>query len=62
MGTVEEECDETLFWLECLQELATRTHQELQRLLEEADELTAIFVASRKNARQSAPRPSHFAP
>jgi four helix bundle protein len=51
MGTVEEESDESLFWLECLGELATRPHAELKRLTQEADELTAIFVASRKNAR-----------
>jgi len=51
MGTVEEESDESLFWLECLAELATRRHSELVRLLSEANELTAIFVTSRKNAR-----------
>jgi four helix bundle protein len=52
IGTVEEECDESLFWLECLSELATRPHAELNRLIGEADELTAIFVASRKSARE----------
>ena len=51
MGTVEEESDESLFWLECLAELASRRHAELERLTQEANELTAIFVASRKNAR-----------
>jgi four helix bundle protein len=52
MGTVEEESDESLFWLECLAELATAEHAELNRLLKEADELTAIFVASRKRSRE----------
>ena len=52
MGTVEEEADESLFWLECLEELATHEHAELSRLLVEADELVAIFVASRKRARE----------
>jgi four helix bundle protein len=33
MGTVEEEADESLFWLECLKSLATREHAELSRLL-----------------------------
>jgi len=51
MGTVEEESDESLFWLECLWELATRPHAELERLIHESNELTAIFVSSRKNAR-----------
>src|SRR5437764_12042607 len=38
MGTVEEEADESLFWLECIKELATREHPELTRLLHWADE------------------------
>jgi four helix bundle protein len=52
IGTVEEESDESLFWLECLKELATREHGELDRLLMEANELVSIFVAARKTARQ----------
>ena len=52
MGIVEEESDESLFWLECLQELATRQHRELNRLVDESDQLVAIFVSVRKNARQ----------
>ena len=51
LGTVEEEADESLFWLECLAELATREHPELKRLLNEANELVSIIVASRKTAR-----------
>ena len=52
MGTTEEEADGSLFWLECLFELATSEHAELNRLLKEANELTAILVASRKRARE----------
>jgi len=52
LGTTEEEADESLFWLECLAELATTEHEELNRLLNEANELTAIFVVSRKRARE----------
>ena len=52
LGTTEEEADETLFWLECLAELATHEHAELKRLLKEADELVAIFVVARKRARE----------
>ena len=51
LGTVEEEADESLFWLETLQELATRTNAELERLLTEANELVSIFVTSRRTAR-----------
>ena len=51
IGIVEEEADESLFWVECLKELATRRHPELERLEKEANELVAIFVSSRKTAR-----------
>lgn len=51
LGDAEEEADESLLWLECLAELATREHVELKRLLKEADELVAILTASRKSAR-----------
>jgi four helix bundle protein len=52
LGTVEEEADESLFWLECLVKLAINPHVELDRLLKEANELTAILVTSRKRARE----------
>ena len=52
LGTVEEEADESLVWLKCLTELATREHLELKRLLAEADALVAILVTTRKHPRQ----------
>jgi four helix bundle protein len=52
LGTAEEEADESLFWLECLAELATCEHTELKRLLTEADELVAILVTARKRAQE----------
>ena len=52
VGTAEEEADESLFWLECLAELVTTGHTELNRLLKVADELVAILTASRKTARE----------
>ena len=52
LAIAEEEADESLLWLECLGELATREHVELQRLMKEANELVAILTASRKTARQ----------
>jgi four helix bundle protein len=51
LGDAEEEADESLFWLECLAELASREHTELTRLLNEANELVAILTSSRKTAR-----------
>src|SRR5215831_16466290 len=51
LGTSEEEADESLFWLECLQELETRKSLVLCRLMKESDELVAILTASRRSAR-----------
>jgi four helix bundle protein len=61
LGTVEEEADETGFWLEMLRDIAqlrdlkldARTSAELTRLLDEANQLVAITVSSRKTARAS---------
>jgi four helix bundle protein len=50
---VEEECDESLFWLELILESKLLKKERLTDLLKEADELTAIFTASGKTARQS---------
>jgi four helix bundle protein len=51
LGTVEEEADETLFWLEVAVEAEVVSAQRAKALLKEADELTAIFVASLKSAK-----------
>jgi four helix bundle protein len=47
---VEEEADESCFWLELLIERGLLAARRVQPLLNEANELTAIFVASRKTA------------
>jgi four helix bundle protein len=52
LGTVEEEADETLFWLEIAVDSQLVPVQRVQALLKEADELTAIFVASLKTAKR----------
>ncbi|MDC9722008.1 MAG: four helix bundle protein [Urechidicola sp.] len=47
METVIEEADETLYWLEIIEELGIiKNLKELKKLLKEADELVAIFVSS----------------
>ncbi len=82
MGTVEEEADESGFWLEMLRDilqlrsandelrtpvsspksglrqstLDIRTSPELEQLLDEADQLVAITVASKKTARGNEPK------
>ena len=47
---VEEEADESCFWLELLVDSGLLGIRQIQPLLKEANELTAIFVASRKTA------------
>jgi four helix bundle protein len=46
LGIVLEEADETVFWLELLQESEIVTAQKLTPLIQEARELTSIFVTS----------------
>jgi four helix bundle protein len=53
MGIVEEEADETLFWLELLEESDLVTSAKLMAIKQEADELIAITVASIKTARRN---------
>jgi len=53
IGVVLEEADETVFWLELLQECAVVKPERLQELLAEANELTAIFAAAHQNGTQS---------
>src|SRR6266571_1424720 len=47
---VEEEADESCFWLELLVDAGLLGAQQVQPLLQEASEITAILVASRKTA------------
>ena len=59
LGTVEEEADESGFWLEMLREISrlgiakfsTACLPELARLENESNQLVAIMVASKKTAR-----------
>jgi four helix bundle protein len=51
MGIVEEETDESIFWMEMLIEAGIIKKGQIVELIAEADELTAIAVASRKTAR-----------
>lgn len=51
LGIAEEEADETPLWLEIIEEAGLQPAQRLCELQREADELTAIFAASRLTAR-----------
>lgn len=50
LAVVEEEADESAFWMEILIESGTVPAEKMRRLLDEADQLTAIMVASRKTS------------
>lgn len=52
MGTVIEESDETLFWLELIEESnIIKNNSQIASLKQEANELTAIFVSSIKTIK-----------
>jgi len=51
MGTVVEEADETVFWLELLIETDVVEKKRVETLLGEANELLAIFAASQRTAK-----------
>lgn len=53
MGIVEEECDESLFWMELLIESGRVAAPRVADLMKEADEILAITVASIKTARRA---------
>jgi four helix bundle protein len=57
LGIVEEEADESRFWLELLQESGLVKDARAARLMQEADEITAMTVASIKRVRQT-PHPA----
>ncbi|MBZ5533855.1 MAG: four helix bundle protein [Acidobacteriia bacterium] len=52
LGVVVEEADETVFWLELLSESGLMKASKLMNLLSEANQLLAIFAASRRTARE----------
>jgi four helix bundle protein len=50
IGVVEEEAEETAFWLELIIDSGVRTEKQIRPLLQEAGELVAIMASSRKSA------------
>jgi four helix bundle protein len=52
MNIVLEESDETLFWLEIIKEKDWSDKSELEMILKEGNELTAIFVSSLKTVNR----------
>jgi four helix bundle protein len=54
MGIVVEEADETVFWLELLGDTGIVRPERTQNLLNEANELVAIFGASLRTSKRGA--------
>ncbi len=53
MGIVEEECDESLHWIDVLIELGFVSGKRVEQLRKEANEIIAITVSSIKTARKN---------
>ena len=53
ISIVEEEADESLFWLELAVDCDLITRKSAESQLQEADELTAIFTATRRTAKKN---------
>lgn len=53
MGIVEEEADESLYWMELLIDAGIEVNRKMEALMKEAGELLSITVASIKTARKS---------
>jgi four helix bundle protein len=53
IGTVVEEADETVFWLEMLADLELLPSPKATPLLKEANEILAIFAASQRTAKST---------
>jgi four helix bundle protein len=53
MGTVEEEADESMYWMELIVETGLVNENRISDLYQEADEILAMVVASIKTARRN---------
>ena len=56
IGVVVEEADETVFWLEMLVDCEVFSQAKMKDLIQEANELLAIFAASQKTAKENSPK------
>ena len=59
LGIVEEEADESIYWMELLSDSKIIRHQLLSGLIDEADQIVAIVVKSIKTSKlRRAPKPN----
>jgi four helix bundle protein len=54
LGTVEEESDESAFWLELIRDAGLLSGIKVEPLLKEASEIVAVMASSQKTASRSA--------
>jgi four helix bundle protein len=52
MGTVEEEADETIYWMELLVDTGIVNRRRVANLMNEADQILSIVIASIKTAKR----------
>lgn len=52
MGTVEEETDESMYWMELIVEAGLLPEVRIEQLYQEADEILAMVVASIRTAKK----------
>jgi four helix bundle protein len=48
-----EEADESMYWLEVIRDAKLKIGEDVERLIKEANELTAIFAATDKTAKEN---------
>ena len=56
IGIVEEEADESTFWLDIIPDTKNASTELVDPLLQESRELTAIFTAASKTAKKNKPK------
>jgi four helix bundle protein len=61
MGVVEEECDESLYWMDMLIELGLVNAGRVQQLRAEGNEILSISVASIRTARENSKQSLRYA-
>ncbi len=52
MGTVEEEADESMYWMELIVESGLMSEKQISDLYNEADEILSIVISSIKTAKR----------
>ena len=60
LGTVEEEADESAYWMELIIETGMLNKDKVEPLLRKANEITAIVAASKKTVKSSINRKSNI--